>query len=326
MPNRFASILSCGAAWLMAGGALAQPASAPSSTLAPVTVTAAPPKVVERQSYSFVQSFAAAPNPELDQIGRWHGPVCVQVVGLIPDQAAMIKARIEDLAKAVDLHVLPQGCLSNIQILFTSQPQALMDVVARRREYLLGYYHLHDRDRLKAVTHPIQSWYVTATEGDDPFSASSTAMAGGLYPATMNATRFGGVIDDPEQWGATGCGDAPRFTACLRSVFANVLVVADSKALEGQDAGLIADYMVMLTLAQPKSLDGCNALPSVIDRFAKSACPGRDVPDGLTPGDAAYLTALYKSDPEARKNFEQGDIARRMADILIKANAVAAAR
>jgi hypothetical protein len=100
-----------------------------------------------------------------------------------------------------------------------------------------------------------------------------------------------------------------------------VFVVADSKALAGKDAGLVADYLVMLTLAQPRSLDGCNSLPSVIDLFAKSACLGRDMPDGLTPGDAAYLTALYKADLETRKTFEQTDVSDRMAQILIKASA-----
>ena len=331
MPNRIAPALLC-LAWLTASGALAQPASAPAAkaapttTMAPVTVTAAPPKVVQKEAESFVHGFAAAPNPEVDQIGRWRDPICVQVVGLPQaDQSALIKARIEEVARAIDIRVMAPGCRSNIQIVFTDRPQALMDVVAQRREYLLGYYHRHDRDRLKAVTHPIQSWYVTGTESEDAMAAGSSWALLSAFPTVNTLALAGEVLDDPDQWGATGCGDAPRFTACLRSLFGNVLVVADRKAVEGKDAGLVADYLVMLTLAQPQSLDGCNALPSVIDLFAKSACPGRDAPSGLTPGDAAYLTALYKADLEARKNFEQADIARRMAKILINANAVAAA-
>jgi hypothetical protein len=64
-------------------------------------------------------------------------------------------------------------------------------------------------------------------------------------------------------------------------------------------------------------------MSSVIDLLAPSACPGREPPDGLTPADAAYLTALYSADLEAKKVGEQGEIAGRMAKILIKANAVA---
>ena len=313
MPNRYASVLIASVLCSTAAAALAQSAPpAPSTTVAPLTVQAAPsPKVIERQTHTFVQSYAAVPNPEIDQIGRWHDPVCVQVVGLPQaDQAALIKARIESVARAVGLPApwtTPAGCRANVQIVFTDQPQRIMDTVAKTREYLLGYYHFHDRDRLKTVTHPIQAWYVTETRGIG-------GSAGFIYQVKKE------VIDDPENIPPDGCGDS-RFSACLRSAFYNVFIVADSKVLEGQDLGLVADYLVMQALSQPRSLEGCNALPSVIDRFAKSACPGRDPPDGLTPADAAYLTALYDSDPEGRKASEQSDIASGMARILIKAGA-----
>jgi len=98
-----------------------------------------------------------------------------------------------------------------------------------------------------------------------------------------------------------------------------VLVVADKKAVEAKDIGLLSDYLVMLTLAQPRRLDGCNSMPSVIDTLSPASCP-HDAPDGMTAGDAAYLTALYKADLELRKNFEESDISDRMAAILIKAS------
>jgi hypothetical protein len=120
-----------------------------------------------------------------------------------------------------------------------------------------------------------------------------------------------------------GCGINHNFTACLQSVTKNVLIVADKKALEGKDAGVLSDYLVMLTLSQPKTLDGCSALPSVIDVLSTSACAGHEAPDGLTASDAAYLTALYKADPEGKRAAAEGDIAGRMAKILIKANAPA---
>jgi hypothetical protein len=305
-----------------ASAALAQPApaatEAPSTTVAPVTVqAAAKPKVIEKQSHSFVLSYAAAQNPEIDQIARWHGPICVQAEGLSAAQAAMLKARIEDVAKAVGLPAARPGCRANVEIVFSDKPQAVMDVVAKRLEPLLGYYHRHDHDRLKTVTHPIQAWYVTATRGQGP-------NAGLLFSSFGKFSQLDAeVIDDPDNQPPDGCGENTHFTACLQSLFKNVFMVADSKALEGKDLGLVADYMVMLALSRPRSLDGCNALPSVIDVLAKSACPGRDPPDGLTPADAAYLTALYASDPEGRKTGEQDDIAARMTRILAPAKVVA---
>jgi hypothetical protein len=326
MPNRFASVLIA-AVLAPASAALAQPAAAPAPTppaakaaastaVAPVTVQAAPkPKVIEKQSQNFVLNYAATPNAEIDQIGRWHDPVCVQVVGLIDAQAAAIKARIEDVAKAVGLPATRSPCSANVEIVFNDKPQAVMDKVAQQREYLLGYYHRHDHDRLKKVTRPIQAWYVTATRGE------GGSVAGILFGGVSGVQVKTDVIDDPENPPPNSCGDSPQFTACLKSEFRNVFIVADTKALDGKGAGLLSDYLVMLALSQPKSLDGCNTLPSVLDLFAPSACPGRDTPDGLTPADAAYLTALYMSDSEGKKAMEQSDISNRMAKILVNANA-----
>jgi hypothetical protein len=322
MPNRFASVLLASVLSSVPAAALAQPEAPPapakpaaSTTVAPVTVeAAAKPKVIEKQSQSFVLNYAATPNAEIDQIGRWHDPVCVQVVGLVEAQAATIKARIEDVAKAVGLPATRPICATNVEIVFTDKPQAVMDELTNKREYLLGYYHRHEHDRLKKVTRPIQAWYVTATRGE------GASVAGALFGGVSGIQVDTDVIDDPENPPPASCGDNPHFTACLKSEFRNVFIVADTTALNGKGAGLLSDYLVMLALSQPKSLDGCNALPSVIDLFAPTPCPGRDAPDGLTQADAAYLTALYMSDPEGKKNMEQTDISIRMADILIKAN------
>jgi hypothetical protein len=311
MPNLFASVLIASVLGSVCVAALAQPAPAPATTVAPVTVTAAPtPKIVQKQSRSFVQSYAATANPEIDQIGRWQDPVCVQVEGVIPAQAAMVKARIESVAQAVGLRAARPGCIANVEVVFSDKPQATMDLVAKRLEPLLGYYHRHDRDKLKTVTHPIQAWYVTATRGQGP-NAGVMFSSYGQY-SQLDAK----VIDDPDNQPPDGCAENPHFTACLKSTFNNVFMVADSRALQGKDLGLVADYMVMLALSQTRSLDGCNALPSVIDVLAKSACPGRDPPDGLTPADAAYLTALYASDPEGKRTAAQDAIAGRMAKML----------
>ena len=326
MPNRNTTVLIAWALCWAPLAAAAQPAApdagkaAPATVVAPVIVQAAPtatPTVIEKESHTFVQSHASAHNPEIDQIGRWYDPVCVQVVGL-PDakEAANIKARIESVALAVGVPAARAGCTANVEIVFTPYPQLTMDVVAKRKEYFLGYFHTHERNRLKTVTHPIQSWYVTATRGE---AVGSVALAFSMF-ASFNQQQTE-VIDDPDNQPPNGCADSRVSTSCLWSSFHNVFIVADSKALQGKDLGLVADYMVMLALSEPHSLDGCNGLASVIDAFANSSCPGRAAPDGLTPADAAYLTALYQSDLRAKPESERYEIAQRMAKILLKANA-----
>ena len=332
MPNRFASLLLACVLSSAAAGAMAQSPPAPQpalaakpaesgATVAPVTVEAAPkPKVIQQQSHTFVEKYAATPNAEVDQIGRWREPVCVQVEGLVKAQGALVKARVEEVAKALGLPAARPSCAANVEVVFTDRPQALMDDVAKRREQLLGYNHRHAHDKLKTVTRPIQAWYVTATQGGGGDNAGALFAFGGqgggpVIPVQTEKE----VVDDPDNRPPTACGINHNFTSCLQSAFKNVFVVVDSKRLDGQDLGLITDYISMVALAQPRSLDGCSALSSVIDLLAPSGCPGRSPPDGLTPADAAYLTALYAADLEAKKAGEQGDIANRMAKILTRA-------
>lgn len=325
------AILLAASALALAGAARADLASPPApqpTAVAPLTVQgAAPPMIIERQSRSFVQSHAA-PIAKINQIGRWHEPICVQVVNLVPEQAAAVKARVEQVAGEVGVKVAKPGCRSNIQIVVTGQPQALIDKVAERDEHDLGFHWRADLNKVKAVTHPIQAWYKTATLGNGNANglafANITCGAGEHQTPCLNTGSLEGeshemeTVDIPENGSPSGCADS-HFSGCLTSLFKNVLIVVDSHAVEGKHLGPVADYLAMLALSRQESLNGCDALPSIIDLYAKSPCPGRDPPDGLTAPDAAYLTALYASDLEGRLASEQDDIAGRMAKILVKA-------
>jgi hypothetical protein len=283
------------------------------------------PGELKRQTYSFVDTFASA-TPRLDQYARWTNPVCVTVQGLPADQGAKIKARVEEVAKGVGLRVAGAGCAPNIEVKFSAQPQAFLDQVAATHEDMLGYWHRRDRDALKAITRPIQAWYRTATIGNGGTTGSQfTYIEGGSGAApavpqgTVGNQATGEIIDDPDERAPTGCG-ASRFSACLRSVFDHVLIMVDTNAVKTAPAGLVADYVAMLAMTEPQSLDGCNALKSVIDIYARG-CAGREPPDGLTRADVAFLTALYKTDLEAKKLSQQTDIANRMSSMLLKADA-----
>jgi hypothetical protein len=130
------------------------------------------------------------------------------------------------------------------------------------------------------------------------------------------------TVDTPENPSPLACAGS-LISDCLRSVFKNVLVVVDSHAVEGKDLGAVADYLAMVALSQPRSQDGCSALPSIFDLMAKSPCPGRDSPAEITSADGAYLTALYFSDPESRADSQRVEIANRMTEMLIKTNSIA---
>jgi hypothetical protein len=271
----------------------------------------APPNraALKNQARRFVESYAA-PTVKLGQYARWNRPACVAVEGLIPEQGASVRARVEQVANAVGASVAPSGCTANIEIVFTPDPQRDLNAVAARNPDVLG-----DR-AAKTVTRPIQAWYAAAAEGSPaaprgPMSAppppgSTFAMAQSTATDRFRVTR--GALA-PRR-----CIDA-RSPDCPHSVFLNVLVIVDVGRMGDVDVSLTSDYVAMLALSQPLALDGCMALPSVIDLYAR-ACAGRDPPDGLTPADMAYLTSLYAADLTVSKSGEQSDIANRMTTIL----------
>ena len=289
-------------------------ADPPVTAVDPLTVQGkpAPPAIVQRQSRAFVQTYAK-PTEKLDQLARWNDPVCVVVEGAVdPATVDRIKARIGGVAKTLGLRVVSSRCTENIEILFSERPQYWLDWIAAHRESALGFHSVPQTKALKTVVRSIQAWYVTSTRCDGVTTAAQLTFSGGINGfSARNET-----VDNVEGVSAAGCGYS-RLSSGLKSVFSNVLVFVDSGDLKAREAGPLADYLAMVTLSQPRTLDGCGALPSVIDFFAQT-CPGRVPPDRLTRTDLAYLQALYRTDLEARKSSQMNDVASRMAEILIK--------
>jgi hypothetical protein len=117
-----------------ASGALAQPAKAPVES---VTVTGM--RARDEQIKSFVQS-RAAPAERLGKIARWETGVCPIAVGLRPAFLKFITQRIRDVAVKVGAKVNARpSCRPNIEIVFTSVPQALVDNIRQRSRVYLGY-------------------------------------------------------------------------------------------------------------------------------------------------------------------------------------------
>ncbi|MDE1150407.1 MAG: hypothetical protein PW843_27990 [Azospirillaceae bacterium] len=213
--------------------------------------------------------------PHLDQIIRWRKPICPLVRGVKPEFVTFITARIEGMAEEVGAPALTKAtCKPDVEVIFTDQPQAMMDEVARKSPVLLGYHFVNQTQALAKVTKPIQAWYVTATSnGVDTY------------------------INDPYEMMPGGALGSRLDHGHLVSVFDHVLVVVDMTRINGRHLGPIADYVAMLTLAQPTPSGGCDGLPSLLDLFADT-CPDRQKPEMLTSADKAYLEGLYSVTPE----------------------------
>jgi hypothetical protein len=274
----------------------------------------------------FVPTYAAI-NPKRGLIARWTDAICVRVAGLASDQDGAVKARVEEVARAVGAPVASAGCApENVEIGFSANAQGTLDDVIAHKGRLLGD-GTSGTKAVKTVTRPVQAWYVTngvefsanavkapAPEADLKalvlYQGSGMVMGGGsglgIGPGGV-VTYQGSSGSPPNAFN----GGIPGWGGYDQRALMNVLVIVDLSRTGAVKLGAIADYAAMLALAQPGALDRCNVLPSVTDLFA-GPCAGRIAADRLTPADTAYLTALYAR----RGPSDRSSVVKRMAAIL----------
>ena len=286
----------------MVGGV--QAATAPPAETESVTVTATK---LREEFHKFIRSFVA-PTQRNGKIPRWQRRICPLVVGQDPHFNAFIAQRIKYVALAAGAHVNTEAsCKPNIEVIFTTTPQALMDNVRQHDVFWLGYAEtVAQLDELTAVTRSVQAWYTTET-GD----------ANGVHHMDTNIiANVGGSarMFEPPTYVSPGAG---RINDNIISGFNHVLIVVDTTKLAGQKIVPLADYISMLSLTQIKAPDTCQQLSSIANLLVADC----DKPaDGLTPFDLAYLQGLYKMTAERRVLFQRNDIASVMADALMPEN------
>jgi hypothetical protein len=257
-----------------------------------VTVTAPKPPEPQQLAGHSVPDFIrnhGKPAVLSGQLGRWVTEICPRTEGLAPAFNSFVSARVEAIAASVGApHQWAAQCRPNVAIYFTADPQAMLDEVAKRAPQLLGFHYPHQVKRLATVNKPIQAWYVTAIRG---ISGED-------------------IIDDI--WGTLPPGRlGSRLTLGRSSLIVFVLIVADTRKLTNISVGSISDYIALLTLSRPVSLDGCGQLPSIIDLMSP-VCGSNSTSTSVTAGDTAYLRALYSLNMEQPLSLQRMDIQDKM--------------
>jgi len=286
---------------LMAGGA---PASAQTAAPPQEDVTVTTTKSRETL-HNFVKRFAA-PTKLSGKIARWQRRLCPLVVGQQSDFTAFIAQRIKYVALAVGARFNSEpSCEPNIQVVFTTTPQALLDNVRQHHIAALGYAETAAQlEKLATVTRPIQAWYATETMDCNGRRQVDT----GLHVSHLT----GGLIEGVPTYAPCGLS---RLSDGLQTGFAHVLIVVDSTKLEGQKIVPLADYIALLALTQLNSLDTCQPQPSIANMLAVDS---GHAPDGLTEFDLAYLRGLYSMSAGRLVLIQRDEIGDTMLDTLTK--------
>jgi hypothetical protein len=309
---RIAAIPVLLTAWITA--ASAQPASPPDeNTAAPVPASA---EMVEQ----FAKSFAT-PTRRTGKIARWDNAICPVTVGQPPQFTTFVTRRVKEVATSVGAPVNgAQTCKPNIEIVFTTTPQALLDNVRKHETDFLGYAESSaQKERLATVTHPIQAWYTTETKDLHGMSTMDVARHRITGPTLtcFSCSRCPfctglnvPLLDLPDSTSATS---GSFISDGARTDFFHIIIVIDANRVVGYQIGPLADYIALVALAQINSLDSCQPLATIVNMLAPG-CSQRST--DMTQNDLAYLRGLYGMNPDKGLLFQQNEIANRMKESL----------
>jgi hypothetical protein len=282
--------------------AMAQPApqSKPAFALPPesVTVTAAKPSDDVIKSYIEKRM---APTRVIGRLARWTKPACPQTIGLGPRYAKFVTQRIRDIAAAVGAPLNEDPtCRPNVEVIFTTTPQGLLDNVRQKQPILLGYHNtVAQGERLAKVTHPIQAWYTTESLDLDGNRSIDNGRCG--FDTSISVE-----IPNPSSPDMPGGSSFTQMSLpCavivhssgfrshdgLSSGLFNIIIAAEPAKLLDREIGSLADYIAMLALSQPSSLDHCEELLSISNLLVPGCTAAAS---HITDGDLAYLRGLYK--------------------------------
>ena len=132
------------------------------TVMAPCLALAQPAPPSREAISSFVDAFAT-PTHMTGKVARWEEPVCPSMTGQKPNVAAFVTERVAAVAAAVGAPVNSnKSCAANIEIVFTTAPQTLLDNVRLHEADYIGYASSNSvMVKMATVTHPIQAWYAT---------------------------------------------------------------------------------------------------------------------------------------------------------------------
>jgi hypothetical protein len=285
----------------------------PSTESVTVIGQKAPPEAVIK---GFVQSYAASA-PALGKMAKWARGICPISTGLPSDYNLLVTKRVRDVAAMVGAPLLNVAdCKPNIDIVFTRQPQALLDRVRMEHPVLLGFHYQAQAEKIATVRYPIQAWYTTETEDEH-----------GLRQIDNPQGQHGSdlvIPGGPGSFCPAGCVwhlpyaqtvnvSGSRISDTLSSQFFHVMVVIDLDRISGLEIGSLADDIAVMALAQPQSFDACLTPPSITNLMTAGCA---DKPKAMTPLDLAYLRGLYRTTTNASFALQKAHVVDQMTKAL----------
>jgi hypothetical protein len=239
------------------------------------------------------------------QYPRWADRICVLVGGFPRDGAQFIADRIGEVARSLKLDAGPPGCSPNIFILATDNPAKLIAGLRLKRQGMVS-------GQDSAVIARIQ-------QGHDAVRWLGSTTISGAFGAPMQDSAFNSNGHAAPQTSSYDGGS--RLTARTQTFLTRETIVVDGNQIDGVSFGQLADYLAFVALAQLNPHAATPGVDSILSLFPR----GNQAPAGLTAFDKAYLTALYRSDPNLVGTLQKDQIETSINGTLRPKNQPAAA-
>ena len=293
---------------VVAASAAAQPLPEVRNDMVENVVVTAPRLRPEKALDNFIIAHAKTVRPD-GKIARWKSGICPLSIGLPDKFNQYVQQRIIRVAMTAGAPLATaEPCRTNLLVVATPEPQALLDQIRTKHPAALGFHYRPRAKQVATMRLPIQAWYGSVTEDfrgwiyrDYPsmplgFEGANLLPTSRLLPDGMSVTG-----------NRTGDG--------LKSLFTFALIIVDSTKIAGQEIGPLSDYIAMLALSQGQYYDVCQDIPSITNLMA-SGCGAEMKPVALTDIDVTYLRGLYRMDPGLSYVGQRGSIAHKMKQDL----------
>lgn len=227
--------------------------------------------------------------PRMNQpVAKFFYPVCVAVLGLAPEDAEVVAARIRENADALGVGAEREpGCVPTVRVAFmgpTAGPAAKwLGMDSPQLAHLASY----QRERVLAETGPVRAWNRIAVR-------YATGQA--FRPQLGDQLRFPTF---------TEIEPLSRTDPIVTTEITGAAVLIAREAADGLTLGQLADYATMRALLGTGSPEGRVPAPTILTLFDDPAPP-----EGLTEFDRALVRELYDVSRNAKPRRVYNDIAR----------------
>lgn len=301
----------------------AQPATNP--PIESITVTAAREAAIAK----FIKT-RAAPTRMTGKIARWKARICPIAYGIPAAYSGFVVQRVREVARLVGARTdADEKCRGNIQIVFTTKPQELLDNIRRKHTGNLGYYDTAAQaNEMTVLKRPVHAYYATQTadlRGNRQIDTGKTTGITVTLPGVAPVQPAGGAEMLPtggppvtlnlpaasamSVTGSRALGDG------LMSEFQHITIVVDTGKVIAMEMGTLADYIAMLALSQPQNFDTCQDLPSITNLLVTPACAAENTSVAMSVHDLSYLDGLYRMNLAGTVHTQRSEIGYQMKQV-----------